>query len=306
MTLEANGMDLKQLEYFVTVADAGGFSRAARLIGIAQPALSRQVRGLEVELRQNLLLRNGRGVVPTEAGRRLLAHARGIVQQVERARAEVDELKAAPVGQVVIGLPPTLARVLSAPIVRDFRTRFPAAKVSIVEALSATIQEWVQVGRVDIGVVYDLTYSPAIELSPLIEEALCLIGPADDAREGATVPLRNLARYPLIMPTRPHAIRMLVEARLAALGAKANVTLEIDAIGAILELVAERFGYAVLSRRALPPGEPSAKLHARTIVRPSLRSRLVIAVSAQRPATPLQVAAIERLRALAATTFARS
>jgi len=69
-------MDLRQLQYFIAVADTGGFSRAARLLGIAQPALSRQVRSLEVELRQNLLLRNGRGAVPTEAGKRLLAHAR--------------------------------------------------------------------------------------------------------------------------------------------------------------------------------------------------------------------------------------
>jgi LysR family nitrogen assimilation transcriptional regulator len=78
-------VDLKQLEYFVTVVDVGGFSRAARLLGVAQPAISRQVRGLELELRQTLLLRNGRGAVPTEAGKRLLLHARSILLQVERA-----------------------------------------------------------------------------------------------------------------------------------------------------------------------------------------------------------------------------
>ena len=69
-------MDLKQLEYFVNVVDFGGFSRAARLLGVAQPAISRQVRSLEVELRQSLLVRNGRGATPTEAGKRLLEHER--------------------------------------------------------------------------------------------------------------------------------------------------------------------------------------------------------------------------------------
>lgn len=72
-------MDLKQIEYFVRVAELGGFTRAAAALGIAQPALSRQVRLLEVELRQNLLARDGRGAVPTEAGRLLLAHGRGIL-----------------------------------------------------------------------------------------------------------------------------------------------------------------------------------------------------------------------------------
>ena len=72
-------MDLKQIEYFVRVAELGGFTRAAAALGIAQPALSRQVRLLEVELRQNLLARDGRGAVPTEAGRLLLAHGRSIL-----------------------------------------------------------------------------------------------------------------------------------------------------------------------------------------------------------------------------------
>src|SRR5512139_3530948 len=245
-------MDLKQLEYFVAVVDLGGFSRAARVLGVAQPAISRQVRSLEVELRQSLLLRNGRGALPTEAGKRLLAHARGILQQVERARLEVDEVKGAPVGHVAVALPPTLARVLTAPIVRDFRQRFPRATVSIVEGLSATIQEWVQVGRADVGLVYNPTPTPAIELAPLFEEDLCLIAPRSAKRAAATVPMRELPRYPLIMPTRPNAIRTLVESRLAAIGLRPTVTLEVDAIGAIVDLVAEGLGCAILSRRALP------------------------------------------------------
>ena len=75
-------MDLRQLEYFVQVADHGSFTRASAYLRIAQPALSRQVRSLEIELRQSLMKRNGRGVTLTEAGQRLLAHARGILQQV--------------------------------------------------------------------------------------------------------------------------------------------------------------------------------------------------------------------------------
>jgi len=291
-------MDLKQLEYFVNVVDLGGFSRAARFLGIAQPAISRQVRSLEVELRQSLLLRNGRGAVPTEAGKRLLAHARGILQQVERARLEVDEVKGAPVGHVAFGLPPTLARVLTAPIVRAFRQRFPRATVSIVEGLSATIQEWVQVGRADIGLVYNPTPTPALELAPLFEEELCLIGPRSAKRAAATLPMRELPRYPLIMPARPNAIRTLVESRLAGIGLRPHVTLEVDAIGAIVDLVAEGLGYAILSRRALPADAARAGLVARPIVRPAMKSALAIAVSAQRPTTPLQAACVELVRAL--------
>ena len=291
-------MDLKQLEYFVNVVDLGGFSPAARLLGVAQPAISRQVRSLEVELRQNLLLRNGRGAVPTEAGKRLLAHARSILQQAERARREVDEVKGAPVGHVVIGLPPTLARVLTVPIVREFRQRFPKASVSIVEGLSVNIHEWVVVGRADIGLLYNPTPSEAVDLTPLLEEDLCLIGVRRKRREARTVRLEELPRFPLIIPSRPHAIRTLVEARLASRGLRPWVALEIDAIGAIIELVAEGQGFAVLSPRAVNAVDPARKLVARLIVQPALKSALTIAVAAQRPTTPLQTASVELITEL--------
>ena len=79
-------MDLKQIEYFVRVAELGSFTRAAVVLNIAQPALSRQVRLLEVELRQNLLVRNGRGAIPTEAGKVLPGQGRGLLHQGARAR----------------------------------------------------------------------------------------------------------------------------------------------------------------------------------------------------------------------------
>jgi LysR family nitrogen assimilation transcriptional regulator len=291
-------MDLKQLEYFVNVVDLGGFSRAGRLLGIAQPAISRQIRSLEVELRQNLLLRNGRGAAPTAAGKRFLEHARGILQQVDRARREVDETKDAPVGHVVIGLPPTVARHLTLPVVREFRQRYPGGSLSIVEGLSATIHEWLLVGRVDVGVLYNPVASPAVDARPLLEEQLCLISAKRKGRQGRTLRLRELPLYPLLIPSRPNAIRMLVETRLAALGLRAQVAMEIDAVPAILELVAEGHGNAVLSPRALYSAETARQLSARAIVQPRLLSKLAIATSAQRPSTPIQQRTIELIERL--------
>lgn len=290
-------MDLKQLAYFVHVVDLGGFSRAARVLGVAQPAISRLVRGLEVELRQTLLLRNGRGATPTEAGKRLLEHARGILQQVDRARREVEETKGAPVGHVVVGFPPTVTRHLTVPMVREFRQRYPRASLSIVEGLSATIQEWLVVGRVDIGVVYNPVASPAVETRTLVEEQLCLVGPLAVRSTPRALRLRDLPRFPLIIPSRPNAIRSLVETRLAAFGLRPQIALEIDAVPAILELVAEGHGYAVLSSRALGK-TPAPPLTSRPIVQPRLTSTLAIATSAQRPVTTIQQAAIALIEEL--------
>jgi LysR family nitrogen assimilation transcriptional regulator len=296
-------VDLKQLEYFVNVVDLGGFSRAARLLDVAQPAISRQVRSLEVELRQTLLLRNGRGAVPTEAGKRLLEHARSILQQVDRAKRDVDALKGAPVGRVVVGLPPTIARLITTPIVREFRRRYPKSSLGIVEGLSSYILEWLLVGRVDVGLVYNPAAVANIETRPLQEEPLCLIGPRQAKRSAAGVRLQDLPRYPLIIPSRPHAIRALVETRLAALGLRPQIVMEIDAVAAILDLVAEGHGFAVLSPRALDGERAARKLVSRPIGPPKLASLLAIATSAQRPSTPIQQATVAMIEELAPRAF---
>src|SRR3984893_11767503 len=101
-------MDLKQLEYFRHVAELGSFTRAASFLSVVQPALSRRVRQLEVELGQNLFDRNGRGVVLTDAGTRLLEHTRGILMQVGRARQELEDQRNGDSGQFLLGLRPRL------------------------------------------------------------------------------------------------------------------------------------------------------------------------------------------------------
>lgn len=105
-------MNFKQLEYFVHVAELGSFSKAALVLDIAQPALGRQVRSLETDLRETLLLRNGRGVVLTEAGQRFYEHGVNILQALAQAQAQ-DDMGASrdePVGRITIGLPPSVGR----------------------------------------------------------------------------------------------------------------------------------------------------------------------------------------------------
>ncbi len=282
-------MDLKQLEYFVQVAEMGSFTRAATYLQIAQPALSRQVRSLEVELRQPLLDRNGRGVTLTEAGKRLLAHARGILQQVERARDDLEDQRGAATGRLAIALPPSVSRTLTTPLVKAFREQLPRANLSVVEGLSTYALEWLAMGRVDCAVVYNVTPSPAVDLQPLLDEPLYLVSarPPKGARIGKPVALREVAERELVIPSRPHSVRMLLEAALAAEGCRATVALEIESIPAILELVLQGGSHAVLAENAVrSSGQPEA-YQLRAIGPPPLVAMLCMATSAQRPRGPL-------------------
>lgn len=292
-------MDLKQLEYFVRVAELGSFTRAAQALDVAQPALSRQVRLLEVELRQNLLLRNGRGATPTEAGKLLLDHSRGILHQVERAKEELGRVRGALAGRVAIGLPPSMARALTVPLIRLFRERLPEASLSITEGLSTAMQEWLVNGRLDIAVLYNAQPVPEIEISPLQDEELWLVEPRPSglAEEPPPppVPLATVARMPLVIPSRPNALRMHIEAEMAALGERPTVALEIDGVSAILDLVADGAGSALLSHNAVARSiRPSAYRLRR--IEPPLRTRVSLATSSQRPATLTQQAAIDLIR----------
>lgn len=295
-------MDLKQLEYFVQVAQLGSFTRAANFLDIAQPALSKQIRQLEVEFRQTLLIRHGRGIKLTDAGRRLLSHSVGILQQAEQARYAMKEERGAAVGQVTIGVPPSVGRWLTVPIVREFRTRYPSAKVCIVEGLSTHIVEWLQVGRVDIGLVYNPTPSSGIETEPLLEEAMYLMAPAPKGRKprdiAEPIPLAKIPDYPLVIPSRPHAIRMLVETQMANAGLRINVINEVDGIPAILDLVSQGLGYAVLPLRALVGTQLESVIAPQLIVDPQLVTVLTLARSHQRPGTPLMLATVDLLHEL--------
>ena len=298
-------MDLKQLEYFVRVAELGSFTRAAGVLNIAQPALSRQVRLLEVELRQNLLLRNGRGVTTTEAGKLLLEHGRGILHQVERAREDLGRVRGALAGRVALGLPPSIAKMMTVPLTRAFRKRLPNAALSISEGLTISMQDGLQTGRLDIALLYNPPASPDLETVPLMDEELFLIGPRPKRgkAQGEPLTLREVSALPLVIPSRPNAIRMVVETEMAGIGCKPDISLEIDGVAAILDLVADGAGHAILPKHALSTSTFPDAYQAHPITKPRLVSRLALATASGRTTTMTQQAMIELIQQVASEVF---
>lgn len=297
-------MDLKQLEYFVQVAELGSFTLSSRFLRVAQPALSRQVRALEVELRQTLFQRNGRGVTLTEPGKRLLEHARGILQQVQRARLDLEQQRGVVSGRLVIGLPPSVSRTLTGPLVRAFREQFPQASFGVVEGLSDHLLDWLAVGRVDFALVYSASAPNSIDLEALRVEPMYLVGarPAKAGAKlvGAPVTLTQVAGSALVIPPRPHSMRVLLDAALAEAGLKARVALEIESVQTILDLVQHEGFQAVLTLNAIRRSGNEAGFQVRPIGRPRLAATLRLATSAQRPGGALMDQSIALVKSLVA------
>ena len=280
-------MELKQLEYFVRVAEMGSFTRASISLSITQPALSRKIRQLEVELRQALFNRNGRGITLTDEGSLMLEHSRGILDQTSRMRNALHEVQASPAGRVAIALAGATGKTFAPGFVAAFRKRFPRASLEIMEGRSRFIQEWLAAGRVDIGILYDPAPSPLVDITPLHGVGLYLYSRHDP---GTAIPpgpieFRSHASLPLILPPPPHSIRMVVEREAAKAGIKLNVVLEVEGASMIMDLV--HLGQGVSIQSEFLRKRNAAKLQSNEIVAPSLRRELSMAISLQRPTSLL-------------------
>ena len=183
----------------------------------------------------------------------------------------------------------SIARLLTVPLFKSFRSSFPNGTFGVVEGLSASVVEWLVEGRVDIGLVYNPTPLQSIEISPLHEQGMFLVSSktAAKGRRTRSVPLKDLPLYPLIIPSRPNANRMLIEAQLAYLGLKPRIEFEIDGIASILDLVHEGYGHAVLPLNSLRSHILGREFVVSPIVKPKLTIQLSLVTSAQRPTTPL-------------------
>ena len=272
-------MNLKQLEYFIQVARHGNLSHAATALRMGQPALSRHIRGLEVELRRSLFHRNGRGVVLTDAGARFLSYAQNALSQLEFGRSALDESDGDLVGRVSVGMTPSVAQALTVPLVHAFQQRFGRASITINEGLSSTLQEQVLVGRT------------VLQIEPLVDESLYLLSPPGDGTpfsRADTVTLTELAQLRLIFPAQPHPIRRLLESEATRQGLPLEVGLEVGALSSIPLLVQARCGHAVVPESVLWAGLPGRQaLSIRRFVRPRLLGRLSLVSSSRRPQTLL-------------------
>lgn len=287
-------MELKQLEHFVLVSELGSFSRASLALGVTQPALSRQVRALEAELRHSLFRRHGRGVTLTESGEVMLNHARKALHQIALAREQLQGLDGRLAGHVAIGMPPSIARLLTVPFAREIQHRLPSASMSISEGTTQAMQELVVSGRIDLALVYKFGTIADLDVVVLREERLFLVSAADASCKpgsaGQPISVRDLAELPLIMPARPSVIRMLVESQMAAQGLAPRIALEVDGAGGILNLVRDGVGSAVLPLMSVQATARPEAFRVRDVSEPALSCDLAIISSAHRALTATQVA----------------
>lgn len=256
------------------------------MLNVSQPTLTRYVQRLEKQVGARLFDRTGRGVTLTEAGESLLKHGKTIVARVHRAHAEINEIGNNPGGSVVLGLAPIAGKVLSVPVSKRFLAEVPKAQLRIVECFTGYVREWVATGRIDVGILYQDGVMAPLEGDRLWDEEFVLVCPRAGHLEGQIeVRFADIVKLPLILPSRPHGLRVKIDETAARQQAPLNIAVETDGLNVILDLVRNGVGYAILTPPALYGLEATADLVGIPIVEPRISSTVISVCSRQVPLT---------------------
>jgi len=237
-------MDFVSLRYFVEVVRQRNVTKAAALLNVAQPAVTRRMHQLEESFGVPLLMRRRHGVIPTEAGTIVFERAERVLRLAGEMQNDVLSRTAEPAGQLRFGFPPSVGNVFAVSLVSDFLRRFPRVSVQLHEHFSPAMREALIGGRIDMGIMSCEAAHPDLHYEPLFQEGLWLIGLAADwpFRRTGMLELRRLVDKPLLLAS---LLRLTLERTGAEKGLSFNVRLEADALTTVCEAVRRGVGFLV-------------------------------------------------------------
>lgn len=280
-------MELRQLRYFVAIADSGSFTKAAERVYVAQSALSHQLAQLEDELGTPLFERSRRGVELTEAGQRFFPHAVSILRQADEAMASARSTDQEPEGKVVFGIPHSASNALALPLLREVRQQLPRVTLELTEELTGNLSRQLRTGQIQLAVLFDDGQLGGFDVLPVLREQLFLIEPAEgkDGHYGRSVTLRQALARPLTLPAHPHGVRPIIEAAAARAGLPSpQVDADISSISILRTTLLAGLGRTLLPVMPLQPEIDAGHLRA-TPVR-QLDRVLAVCSSAHIPRSP--------------------
>jgi len=264
-------LDLRQLRYFVAIADAGSVSRAALVLHIAQPALSQQLAHLEREIGTKLLRRSVRGVAPTDAGKAVYRHAQTLLKLAAETADVARGAGTGASGRVRIGTPSSIAMILAAPLLSALHARHPGILVEIYESPSTHLAAQLLEERVDLSVLVDRAPSPSLIVEPLVSESIYFVHTrrGDPLAKHDSVSMKQLTAIPMILTTRATTLRHLVDEAYAQAAVAPSVIAEASSIQTLLTVVAQGGIGTVVPYSALS-FHPATRALARHLVTPRI------------------------------------
>lgn len=241
-------MELRQLRYFIAIVEHGSLSRAARVLHVAQPALTQQIQQLEAELGAQLLHRSAQGALATDAGKTFYEHAQAILKQVSDAKSAVAQATDKPSGPVALGIPQSVSGAFALPLLTAVRANYPDISLQISEELSGNLTEQLRSGRINLAILFDDGQLSAFATTPLVEEELMYITGAGShhAARGKSITLAKALEAPMILPGLQHGVRPRIEKIVHAAGLSIPNVTDINSIAILKSALMADMGATIL------------------------------------------------------------
>lgn len=240
-------MDVKQLRAFLTISETQNITKAAALLNIVQPAVSRQIHLLEEELGVKLFERGRHGMHLTDEGKVLAIYARRALNEIEQAKMELMSSDSALQGTINIGIVASLSELLAVALMRVIKQKYPQVNLKISVGYSGHLQDWLVAGDIDLALNYAVTSSKFIDNQPLVHEKLYLVGPADaELNPEQALTMQQMAALDFILPFAPHKLRTVTEQGFKAEQQNLKIVAEMNDLNIQKQMVKEGFGYSIL------------------------------------------------------------
>ncbi len=270
-------MDIKHLRYFVGIAEAGSLMKAAERLHVAQPALSVHLSNLEAELGVQLVERSSRGVQLNENGQLLYERAVAMLRYHTEAILALKQRKTSPAGSVSIGLPSNMPELIGPQLHAAVRNELPEVNLYLLDASSSAIYDWLQSGKIDFAVVFNIPDNVGFALTPLYIEHYCLVGHFQDEPQVGVVDFDRVFDYPLVMSSMTTSWRKILEEEAAKRNRSLTVQFETESFNALRAIAMSGQGYAIMPWSGIHADCMEGRLQARRIVNPDIRGLTSIA-----------------------------
>lgn len=288
-------VDFKKLKSFVKIIDTGSVSRAASILRVAQPALSQQIASLEAHFKHQLLIRSNVGITPTEAGLILYRHAQIMLKQIDQAQVEIDQSGNSVAGRVSIGLATySSSSALSLPLLKEMKSRYPDIILHINDSFGHILSELIMTGKMDMALIYTSNPIKGVSLQPLFREEMFLVSPSDmvlPGEQGEPLPLSALDGVSLLLPSKAHFLRRLIDEALNRARSSPDVVAELESIPALGAAVLEGLGATILPASVVTETASFAGAQTRPLTTPVIDAMVSLCISDHQPLSEPALAA---------------
>ncbi|MCI1014271.1 LysR family transcriptional regulator [Herbaspirillum sp. C7C2] len=272
-------MEIRQLRYFASIVEHGSIGKAALELGMVTSALCQQITRLETELATRLLQRTSTGVVPTAAGIAFLKQAQLALRHIDDAALAARQARLS--GHVSVGMASSTAGVMGLAFMQAMHERYPEVRLRMVESLSGHLGAMLGARQIDLAILFQEEPAQRWSVLPLLDERLFVIG----APALASMPVARQARLgklgdlPLILPTRKHGLRSLLDSAFRHAGYTPNIVLEVDGLPMLMDAVRAGMGATIQPGAVLARAENADLASVPVADGDASRPNLIVSVS---------------------------